>query len=292
MKDIEINKNKESLNKIILSDFVNLALASSKIKNIKIEQKNQIYHLRPNINLFIYGSIGSSKSTLLNEIALKTGCKYPYTDLSFPALIGSIDKMTRQLIIGASWECKNSLLLLDEFDFSRRNKDDIRALLQLIEGGRYNRKLASFSAPQEEIDDDLFYKFENGEFNIKTRFSLILATMKYPYTSQSKELQALVSRSICIPFYPTKEELKKIAEGYPIFNYKNKESNNKEITINNEDYNKILDYIDDKTDETNFLRILGDCLRIFALEQKHNFKLYDLVVYFGTKSFQSKPPKK
>ncbi len=215
-------EKKETLDKETLAEFVNLALASSKIKEIKIKEEAGDYFLRPNINIFIYGLIGSSKSTLLNQISNKTKSKAPYTELSFPALIGSIDKMTRQLIIGASWECRKSLLLLDEFDFGKRNKDDIRALLQLIEGGKYNRKLASFSAPQEEKDEGLFFIFKDGEFNIKTRFSLILATMKYPYTSQNKELQALISRSICLPFYPSKEVLKEIAHGYSIFNYQDK----------------------------------------------------------------------
>jgi len=280
----------ESLNKEILAKFVNYALASSKIKNIKIKQEVGEYNLRPNINLFIYGSIGSSKSTLLNQIAEKTKSKAPYTELSFPALIGSVDKMTRQLVIGASWECRNSLLLLDEFNFAKRNKDDIRALLQLIEGGKYNRKLASFSAPQEEIDEDLYYKFENGEFNIKTRFSLILATMKYPYTSQNQELQALISRSITLPFYPSKEVLKKIAQGYSIFNYKDKSPKKENIIINKKDYDYILNYVDKKVEENNFLRIVGDCVRIFAIEEEHKTDIYDLIIKFGNKKFQSKKP--
>lgn len=284
-------QEEESISKEVLAEFVNLALASSKIENITIEEEAQNYNLRPNINLFIYGLIGSSKSTLLNQIADKTKSKAPYTELSFPALIGSIDKMTRQLIVGACWECRNSFMLLDEYDFSKRNKDDMRALLQLVEGGEYNRKLASFSAPQEENDKDLYYKFENGEFNIKTRFSLILATMKYPYTSQNKELQALVSRSICLPFFPDKSELRKIAQGYSIFNYEDKSPEKTDIKISKEDYDYILDYLDDKVSEHNFLRILGDCVRIFAIEGKHRTDLYDLILEFGNKKFQSKPPK-
>jgi len=42
--------------------------------------------------------------------------------MTYPALIGSVDKTTRQLIVGASWECRNSLLLLDEFDFGKKIK--------------------------------------------------------------------------------------------------------------------------------------------------------------------------
>lgn len=280
-------------NKEILSEFVNLALASSRIKEIKLEQEKGIFNLRPNLNLFIYGSIASSKSTLLNQISDKTNCHSPLTDLSFPALIGSIDKMTRQILIGSCWDCRNSLLLLDEFDFSKRNKDDIRALLQLIESGKYNRKLASFSSPTKEEDEELFYEFQNGTFKIKTRFSLIVTTMKYPYSSQNKELQALVSRSITIPFYPTKEELIKIAKGNPIFQYQEKEIKEK-VFIKKKDYNYILTYVSENLNGnfTNFLRIVGDCCRVFAVEGKHKKELYNLIIKFGMTEFKVKIDKK
>lgn len=267
-----------------ISEFINISLATSRIKKIVVEEKKGDWEFRTNINLFIFGRIGSTKSTFLGEIARKTAGKEPFTDLTYPALIGSIDKLTRQLLIGACWECRNSLLLLDEFDFGNRKKDAIRTLLQLIEGGKYSKKIASFSAPTHEKDGDLFYSFENGTFNIKTRFALITATMKNPYQTQNAELKALMSRSICIPLYPNNKELKRIAQGYPIFTYKEipvKE----EVKINKKDYNRILNYVDNRNDGTNYLRIVGDCVRVFAVLKKHNFKLYSLIIKFGQKKF-------
>jgi len=283
-KDIKINL--ENIDKNIISEFVNIALSTSKIKKIVVQEKNGDWNLRTNINLFIFGEIGSTKSTLLNQISKKTNCKKPFTDLTYPALIGSIDKLTRQLLIGACWECKNSLLLLDEFDFGKRNKDDIRTLLQLIEGGEYNKKLAAFSSPTEEIDEDLFYSFKNGEFNVKTRFSLIIVTMKYPYNSQNQELKALVSRCITLPFYPKKEILKAIAHGEPLFSFKDLTPKEKEIIVFKKDYKKIVDYVDNKNDGTNYLRIIGDCVRVFAVLKKHNLKMYDLIIKLGSKKFK------
>lgn len=288
----ELQDKQDSVDKSVLTEFVNIALASSKVKKIKIEQEKGSYNLRPNLNLFIFGQIGSTKSTLLNQISNQAQCKKPFTDLTYPALIGSVDSMTRQLIAGASWECRNSLLLLDEFDFGKRKKDDIRALLQLIEGGEYNKKLASFSSPAKEIDEDLYYKFESGEFNIKTRFSLILVTMKYPYTSQSLELQALVSRSVCLAWYPEFTDIQKIAQGHSIFNFEDKTPSELEVNITKKDYDKILKYVDDNGTERNYLRIVGDCVRVFAVEGKHRLDLYDLIIKFGSKTFQSKAPTK
>lgn len=275
----------DSVNKNVISEFVNIALACAKLKKIEVEQENGIHNLRTNLNLFIYGQIGSTKSTLLKQIAKQTNSKMPFTDLTYPALVGSVDKLTRQLILGASWECRNKLLILDEFDFSKKNKDDIRTLLQLIEGGEYNKKLASFSAPCREIDEDLSYNFENGEFNIKTRFSLILATMKYPYRSQNLELQALSSRSVCLPWYPELEEIKKLAQGYSLFQYVDKMPKKTEIRIKKKDWDFIISLVEKTENPKNLLRMAGDCARVFVVEGKHRLDLYDIIIKQGSRKF-------
>ncbi len=273
-----------SVDKSVITELVNISLACAKLKKIEVEQEKGIYNLRTNLNLFLYGQIGSTKSTLLKQISKQTKSKKPFTDMTYPALIGSVDKMTRQLIIGASWECRNSLLLLDEFDFNKKNKDDLRALLQLVEGGEYNKKLASFSTPCEEIDDDLSYHFNNGEFNIKTRFSLIVATMKFPYRSQNKELQALASRSICLAWYPDKKELIKLAQGHSLFKFEDKTPQKLEQKIKKKDWDKIIKFVE-KTKTHNLLRIAGDCARVFAIEGKHREDLYKLIIEQGSRSF-------
>jgi len=53
-----------------------------------------------------------------------------------------------------------------------------------------------------------------------------------------------------------------------------------------------MDYVDSKATEINYLRILGDCFRVFAILGKHRFDLYDLIIKLGSKKFQSKQPKK
>ena len=282
----------QPLNKEVISRLINLAIASSKIKKITIEEEARDFDGRTNLNIFLYGSIGATKSVLLNEISEKIKCPSPFTDLTYPALIGTIDNRTTQLLIGACWECKNSLLLLDEYNLGKRNKDDIRALLQLIEGGKYKKKMASFSAPAEEKDEDLFYSYKEGTFHIKTRFSLILATMKYPYYSQSPEVQALVSRCIAIPYYPTKEDLINIAKGYPIFSYKDLTPKKLNITVNKKDYTKILNFVVKQTEEFNFLRVLNDCVRIFAILGKHDEKLYKIIIKLGSEKFKTLTKKK
>ena len=280
-KEIEATN---SVDKSVISEFVNIALACSKLKSIVVEQENGSYSLRTNLNLFLYGQIGSTKSTLLKQISSHTGAKQPFTDMSFPALIGSVDGQTKQLIVGASWECRNSLLLLDEYNFTKRKKDDMRALLQLIEGGKYSRKLASFSAPVEELDDDLSYKFKDGTFDIHTRFSLIIATMKYPYRSQSMEVQALASRSVCLPWYPTTEELYKVGCGFSLFDFKEKTPKKLEHKITRAIWEKLLTMCKE-TGSPNFIRMAGDCVRVFVVEGKHRQDLYKIILEMGSKKF-------
>lgn len=282
----------ELVDKKIISEFINIALVSSKLKRIIVHQKFGIFEkYHPNINLIIHGKIGSTKSILLGQISEKSNCPEAETEVTLPALVGTIDKSTKQILTGFCWECKNSLMLLDEFDFGKRKKDDIRALLQLSEGGKYRRRLGAFSNPLFEQEDDLYYKFKNGSFNIKTRYSLILATMKYPYTSQNQEFQALVSRSIAIPLYPNKKFLKKISDGDAIFQYKDLKLKSDEIEISQEDYEKVRDYVFNSTDDFNLLRIVGNCIKIFAVLGKHREDLYDFVIKWGSKRFYSPKPK-
>lgn len=283
----EQDKEIIKVEKETISEFINIALASAKIKKLIVEEEKDIFEMRQNIHLFIYGEKSSTKSTLLNQITNRTKIQESFTHLTFPALVGSVDNQTKQLMVGACWECRNSLLCLDEFDFGQRNKDVIRAILQLTENKRYRRKISAFSIPVTLEEEGLYFKFENGEFNIKTRFSLILATMQFPYNSQNQDIQALISRCITIPLHLTKEELGEIARGNPLFRYEDLTPKELEITVKKNDYKKILEYVERNTDGkgTNFLRIVGDCVRIFAVLKKHRFDLYEIITILGSKKF-------
>ena len=285
-----LEKDKETivLTKNQISEIINIALASAKIKKIIVEEEWGEFFLRTNMHIFLYGARSSTKSTILKNIKEQTHCPGTIiTHLTTPALIGAIDNNTKQAQIGACWECKNNFLFLDEFDFAKRDKELIRAILQLTESGEYVKKIAVFSAPLEEKEEDLFFKVKNGEFQIKTRFSLVLATMIFPYTSQNKDLQALVSRCVAIPLYLSKSNLIEIANGKPLFRFVNLTPKKLEIKINKRDYKKILNFVEKNTGEEalNFLRIVGDCVRVFAILKKHREDLYKIIITLGSKRF-------
>ena len=259
-----------------LSELINLAIASAKIKNLILQEKNSNISIRPQINILIHGSIGSTKSTMLKEISKKIGCPLPVTDMTFPALVGSIDKQTRMIIPAMCWECKNTLMLMDEF--SMDNSTTGNAILQLAEGGEYSRKISMFSMPKEEINEDLFFKTKDGTISVKTRFSLIFATMRNVEYTQSKLLKALISRCLVIPYYPTIKELKEISDGKPSFYYKEIKIKEDNVFIKRKDYEKIRNFVDSKNiGMDNYLRTIGDCCRVYAITHKHDTKLYELI---------------
>ena len=108
--------------------------------------------------------------------------------------------------------------------------------------------------------------------------------MKFPYRSQNKELQALASRSICLAWYPDKKELIKLAQGHSLFKFEDKTPQKLEQKIKKKDWDKIIKFVE-KTKTHNFLRIAGDCARVFAIEGKHREDLYKLIIEQGSRSF-------
>lgn len=144
------------------------------------------------LHLFISAPFGEFKSTLLKEINQAYPSKI-YTHLTFPSLIGSIDKHTKQIIPAAAWECRNKLMLLDEFIATRPSLVS-QTLLQLLEDQYYSRKIAVYSADLNEEDGDLFFRVKQGSIEVKTRFLCIMATMKNIKKAREYAFKALLSR--------------------------------------------------------------------------------------------------
>jgi hypothetical protein len=102
----------------LLGTLVNLAANSTKMKKLTIKEPFREFSLRPQIHLFISAPFGQMKSTILDQIAKLYSAKI-YTHLTFPSLVGSIDRSTKQVIPAAAWECRNKIMVLDEFTATR-----------------------------------------------------------------------------------------------------------------------------------------------------------------------------
>jgi len=266
----------------VLNDLINISAASIRIRRVIIKEKFRNYELRPQLHLFISAPFGQFKSTLLNEISKS----YPttlLTNLSFPGLVGSIDRTTHQIIPGSAWEARNKILLLDEFTATRQSMVT-DALLQLLENQFYSRKIATFSADQEEIDDDLYFKVRKGAMELRTRFAAIFATMKDIRYMRKQVTRALISRCIPIRYEMDKSEVDQVLDGKRILEpkqYKTKEK----VVVKNRDYQRIREIIDEgieiekvKKPEEILARTVGDCCRVFAVLGEHDENLYRWVL--------------
>jgi hypothetical protein len=253
-----------------LSFLINFAINSLKVKSLKIEKKIKgkkvLVSERPQIHLLLHAPKGQLKSSMLKEISELQ--KIPiFTGLTFPALVGSIDKETKQVIPAGAWECRNNLLLLDEWNFKLHYEDEtLKALLQLTESGQYSRKIARYAAPfeTEKKELPLFFKVKDGNILVKTKFSLILATMYDLASRTQKDAEALVSRTIPYSYQLNRAELNSVSQGEQLLNLKPKENIPSEIIIKHEKYKKLLNFCDTATD-ANFLRTVGDISRAYAI---------------------------
>jgi len=142
-----------------------------------------------------------------------------------------------------------------------------------LENQEYVRRFGLFSMASEDKDGDLYFKVSNGQIKIKTRFNLILATMRNFATSQDIGIKALCSRCLRYRFSLNKKELTKIALGENIINL-TKYNPDETTTISLYTYKKIISIVKKSgIHETHFLRSINDMCRIFAVTGKLDNKL-------------------
>jgi len=278
-----------------IDKIVNICLASSKIRKLIIKEPKCEYSMRPTIHLFLRSQIGSGKSTILNGIAKEVKSQV-MTEITQAGLIGTIDGQTKQLIPAKAWECRNNLLLLDEFKIAR---NDWGVFLQLLESQTWDKKFGMFSAPKEEKDGDLFFGVKDGNIRLKTRFSCIIATMKRLEFMRGQDFRAFLSRCLIHQYHFGLADLDFILQGHKIFeiNHKliNRCAKKKEIIVSRKNYKIILEFVKEifrtsdvpaQTKEELLLRCVGDCCRIFAVLGKHDKPFYQQVILNKFEAFQ------
>jgi hypothetical protein len=266
----------------LLNKLINLAGNSLKIKKIIVEEPYKEFNLRPQIHVFISAPFGEFKSTILQEIINHYGGKI-ITDITFASLVGSIDRITKQIIPAAVWECRNKPLILDEYSASR-SWQVVDALLQLLEHQYYSRKVATYSADLNEEDGDLYFKVKSGNIEVKTRFSCICATMKNICMIRKQITEALLSRFIPIRYEMSEKEIDEVLDGKPLFKPEKLEVD-PEVRIKLKDYQYIRDIIKKvkskrkiKGIENILARTVNECCRCYAVLGKHDEKLYENIL--------------
>lgn len=270
----------------ILNKLVNIAGHSIRIKKLVVKEPYRNFELRPQLHILISAPFGEMKSTILKEISQIYPSKI-ITDLTFPSLVGSIDRTTKQIIPAAVWECRNKLMLLDEYTATRESLVT-RALLQLLEDQYYSRKIATYSADLNEEENDLFFKVKSGNIEVKTRFSCIIATMRDIRVIRRPISRALISRCIPIRYEMSENEINQVLDGKKLIH---QESYNpkEEGEIPTEAYQHIREVIHDEIERCNIRnanQVLGrtvcDCCRIFGVLGEHDERLYRAIVRLKT----------
>lgn len=256
-----------------ISILTNLSKASCDIKHLKFMEPKKVFIARPQIHIGLQSEIGSVKSTLLDEIKDRYWHNKieKNTGLTFASVVGTIDNMTKQIIPPVTWDCRNKHLLVDEFKWSDKG-ELINALLQLLEGQEYTRRFGLFSSDSKLKDKDLYFTVKAGEIKLRTRFSMIFATMHNLKQSTDIMLRALKSRLLLYAFKLSRKELQTIAEGAEILEpmeYDPPES----ITIPKDIYKKILRIVNNANIHSDdYLRTVGDCCRVYAVSSYHKDK--------------------
>lgn len=263
-----------------ISFYVNTSIASAKIRKLTINEPEGDYQARPTFHTGLIAPIGMLKSTILKEIS-KIVHKEVITETTRAGLVGSIDYHNKGLIYGSAWDSRNSLLLLDEFTFGKKNKEGWEVFLQLLESGHYSKRIAVTTEKFNKKERDLYIKFDKGKIDLQTRFACVFGTMKKLEFRRGEDFRAFMSRVNPCPYNVSIDALNRIANGEQIFKYEPLQPQ-EEITISPEIYNKILNCVNKIYQEQTiipefirkeiFLRSINDICRVYAVYQTVDYK--------------------
>jgi hypothetical protein len=262
------------------------SMASAKIKQVTLQEARGNFNLRPQIHLILRSATGSMKSTVLNEISKQLQVPV-ITETTIPGLVGTVDNETHQWIPGAAWNARNSMLLLDEFKFDR-HADSWLPFLALLEDQRYNRRLGIFSSTTEHRDGDLSLIFRNGEINLKTRFSCVMASMKRFQHVTSDQFRAFVNRCIPYEYQFNEEQLAGFVQGKYRVNIPEYEPE-PEAYIPRRKYYGFVKFVthtiktypaSQEAKTENFLRSVGDICRLYAATGKVDRDFWRKVIWW------------
>lgn len=244
--------------------LINIAVATSNIKEIN----TPTFKLRPSLHTIICGRIGSMKSTILLELCrqMKTT---PYFNLTPANLLGTIDKQTGETLLPATWECRNSILPIDELDFdchSTSSHNALTALLSVLESPNYQKKMGYRSNNFSKKSKGLYCIVKDGTISVKTRFVFIASTMMELHKKQRMiELKALKTRCLILPYYPTITDLRNTIDGKLEFKYK-KYTVPEIVNIDKETFKAIADLVEESNiSKEQYVRTIGDLCRAYAV---------------------------
>jgi len=244
-----------------MSMLINTSVTTARLKSLETPRD----FIRPQMHLILEGEIGVGKSTVLRKVCDEHNM-IMHSGFSAATLMGTIDNTTKQFIPPTTWLARNSILPVDEFYASNSQKKHLNALLTCLEDQQYQRSVGNWAPDMEERDGDLYLKIEDSKIKVKTRFVFMATTMMNLDRTQMRELKALASRCVRIPFYPSRNELKEMARGKKVYYYEPYDLESDEAVVPKEDYEKILELVESYELQNHlYFRTISDCCRIYAV---------------------------
>jgi len=251
-----------------ISLILNTAISTAKIKTLKTPYAD----IRPQMHCILCGDIGSLKSTLLKNISIELKSPMQF-NLSSAQLMGSVDKTTGITNLPAVWDCRNSVLCIDEYNCEKQGMTHTatQTLLPLLETPKLMKRTGYRTNNIKEVDDDLSLIIEDGKIMINTRFVMIATTMMAIHKKQRMiELEALRTRCVVLPYYPSIDDIRKRMNNtleYKCIQHKV----NPHIKINKKVYSMIDKLIMERKIEPKFYaRTFGDLCRAYAVKKDFN----------------------
>jgi hypothetical protein len=288
-----------------LSLLGTIALNSTRKLSLVVIEDGKGKCIRPFSSILLRAPIGNTKSTFLNVVA-SHGKKDSeprrkiLTEITRAGLVGTIDTKTQTFIPGYAWTTRKDIGLLDEFNPSGASfydrKDAEGALLQLLEDGRYEKKIGVYVKRFEEREGDSYCIADNGQISVKTSFPCIIATMKRFERMRSDFTKGLVSRTIPYSFSMSVEEMRDMIVNGHAFEIETKEVTpsttiNDSLSCDIADFVKqILDTLQSehekkghtgeyeaKVSQQIFLRTFGDCCRAYSIFDRFDRELFEKI---------------
>lgn len=271
-----------------LNLLLNLVVASARLRTIRMEQTedaSRVFEMRPQLHTIMSGDLGTAKSTAIKQLAKMMGCE-PYMSITTPGLVGSIDSDTKEINPGAAWDARHGVLAVDEFNFKDRGgrpPEVLDALLALTENEQYYQKKVGLRnkshLERDTTNSNLYFKVEAGTIEVRTNFVMMIGTMdRLDFYNQ--KLKAFISRCLPIRWHPSDDVFTTLLAGQPIYEYRDLlRAPSLDVRVPYTDYRTIIDYVyASNVPREGRLRVIGDCVRAFAILQEHNQAVYDMII--------------
>jgi len=257
-----------------LNMLLNFVVNSRKLQKIIIHEKYKDFEPRLYPHVGLQAPPSSQKTQTLKEVAQVLKCEVHH-DITYPNLVGSISKDTKQLLPAAIWNNRKAALLLDEFNQDEKSKV-LRALLPIMEDEYYSRGLGLFCVPSKVGDKNMFMRVKDGRIEIKVKLPIVFGTMHNYLYSTAIETYALMQRCIWYDYNLTNEERQSVMDGEPLFVYEPIDVP-KVVEIDRVDYSRLLKMTFAYAHTNIIERATLDIVRAFSLYRDYP-ALFNLIL--------------